>query len=132
MLHNNLKCIALKLNTKLVSLRVGCIQYTYVKLIQQLGLDVRPWFSSEGGNNPGSLWTMGYGPIFLGPTGKGHWGSLGFRGVAHKGKYNCGRHSNTLFLKLDQQELREQLDTQEQQDTQEQCNRMLHTNLLTD
>ena len=111
MLHNNLKSIALKLSTKLVSPGVGRMQYAYVKVIQQLGLDVRSWFSREGGNDPGSIWTMGYGPIFPRPTGKEHWGSLGFRGVAHNGKYSCGWYSSTLFLKLDQQELREQLDT---------------------
>ena len=56
------------------------MQYAYIKLIQQLGLDVRSWFSREGGNDPGSLWTMGYGPIFPSLLGKGtgvHWGFVG-------------------------------------------------------
>ena len=54
---------------------------------------------------------MGYGPIFPRLNGKGHWGSLGFHGIAHRGKYSCGQHSSTLFLKLDQKKLREQVDT---------------------
>ena len=73
------------------------------------------------------------GLFFQGLLGKG----TGFCGVAHNGKYCCGRHSSTLFLQLDQQELLEhrnnaigcytktfrltalaQQDTREQQDTQ--------------
>ena len=55
MLHNNLKSIALKLITKLVSPGVWHMQYAYMMLIQKLGLDVRTWFSREGENDPGSL-----------------------------------------------------------------------------
>ena len=66
---------------------------------------------------------LGKGETILGHYGQWVWayfseayweralGFTGVRGVAHKGKYSCGRHSSTLFLKLDQQELREQLDT---------------------
>ena len=72
MLHSNLKSIALKLGTKLVPPGVGCMQYAYVKIIQQLGLYVRSWSSREGGNDLGSLWIRGCGPIFLRPTGKDH------------------------------------------------------------
>ena len=72
MLHNNLKSIALKLITKLVSPGVWRMQYAYVILIQKLGLDVRTWLFREGGNDPGSLWTMGLGLFFRGLFGKGH------------------------------------------------------------
>ena len=80
MLHNNLKGIALKLHTKLVSPGVGRMQYGYIKLIQQVGLDVRSWFSRGGGIDPGSLLTMGKGLFFRGPLEKGtgvHWGLWG-------------------------------------------------------
>ena len=49
MLHNNIRKIALKLITKLISPGVWRMQYAYMILIQKPGLDVRTWCSREGG-----------------------------------------------------------------------------------
>ena len=67
--------------------KIGFYQgMAYAIRVRDINPEVRPicrlrrWFSREGGNDPGSPWTVGLGLFFRGLLEKGtgvHWGSWG-------------------------------------------------------
>ena len=121
MLHNNLKSTTLRIDTKLVSPRVMCMQYAYIinnPTIRRIYIYIYIYergLLRERGNDPGVTMDNGYGPIFLRPTGNGtglHWGFVGWPTMESKAADSTVAH---FSCKREQQELLEQQDQQEQQ-----------------